>query len=249
MAKRYYEPISGDLTLWKDPSIFVKEDLEADLSVIEEIQALSPEARSLYAQYHTMNTLSYFVDLDSIDISDFDDFLDELRTRLKNLIDFFDYNSTILNLNVKDGAWFTPEAVESVCGEDTGYPATNTIDGNTATYWEHDVNEQHNIIWRIRDYKKRISKIRVRVGSSSRNRLNGLDVYFSSTIDGLTNPSNRFITDAALATPNAWVEIEFDGSSKANGLYMKFADFQSDNPNNYVRIQEVQVWVTTIEYN
>ncbi len=234
MPTRYYEPIAGDLKLWADPATYVRADLEDELAAIEEIMALSDDARIILAGGEA------FLDA-------YDQNLEDMRERVANLVDFFDYSNTVVNLNVKDGAWYTPVAVESFCGEDVGREAIFTIDGQTNTYWEHDVDEQHDIIWQLRDYTKRIAKLQVRVGSSSRNLLTGLDVYIANTIDGLTSTGNRVIENGSLVVPNSWEELSW-GPSKQNGQYIRFADFQSQHPDNYIRIQEIQAWVVTVEY-
>ncbi len=233
MVTRYYEPVADDLKLWADPAVFVRADLEDELAATEEIMALSDDARTLLAGPGGLEA--------------YDESLELNKERLSNLIDFFDYSNTVLNLNVKDGAWFTPVAIESVCGEDTGQEAILTIDGQTNTYWEHDVDEQHNIIWQLRDYTKRIVKLQVRVGGSGRNLLTGLDVHIADNVADLSNVGSRVIENGSLTVPNSWEELTW-GPSKKNGKYIKFADFQSQHANNYVRIQEIQAWVTTVEY-
>ncbi len=235
MGTRYYEPVSGDLKLWSDPATFVRADLEDELAAIEEIMALSDDARAILAGSEGL-------------LAAYDQRLEDIKERLANLIDFFDYSNTPVTLNVKDGAWYTPVAVQSFCGEDIGQEAILTIDGQTNTYWQHDVDEQHNIVWQLRDYTKRIAKLEVRVGGSGRNLLTGLDVYIANTIDGLASTGNRVIEGGSLVVPNSWEELSW-GPSKANGQYIRFADFQSQHANNYVRIQEIRAWVVTVEYD
>ncbi len=237
MAKRFYEPLSGNLILWSDPAEFVKTELEAELVGIEQYQGYDDTIRTILAQCMGFS-----------DLQAFDDDLTTKRTRLKDLIDFYDYSNTTVELNVKDGAWFTPVAVESVCGEEIGHEAILTIDELNNTYWEHTDDEEHEIIWQLRDYTKRIAKLQVRIGSSSRNLLTGLDVYIANTIEGLSNVSNRVIENGSLTVPNSWEELEW-GPSKKNGQYIKFVGFGSQHASNEVRIQEIQVWVTTVEYD
>lgn len=235
MAKRFYEPVSGDLTLWADPRSFVKADLEAevlDLEVIINEDDIVREKLGNCAGYQ--------------DLEDYDDYLNEQWSMKKDQIDFFDYLNTTLELTVKDGKWFTPDSVYSVCGADVGYPADNTIDGDTATYWEHDVNEQHEIIWQLRSYKKRMSKINLRIGSSSRNLLTGLDIYIADNVGGLYSVNNKVASGLSFSVANTWEEIEFPN---ANGKYIRFANFGSSNVDNWVRIQEIEIWVKTVEYD
>jgi len=238
MAKRYYQPLGGDLALWNNPDeVYVRTELEIEVAAIEEIMSLNDVARKLISECEGSPTLEIF------DIE-----LARRRSELKNLIDFFDYDNTQLSFNVKDGKWFTPIAIEDVCGEEVGHEAILTLDGLNNTYWQHDVDEAHQITWQLRDYKKRISKIELRVGSSSRNLLTDLDVYISNTIVGLDNENNRVITGANITTPSAWVEIPFDGASKVNGQYIRFTGFGSQHASNQVRIQEIRAWVVIVDY-
>ena len=57
-------------------------------------------------------------------------------------------------------AWVTPTAIDSKCGEDACCPASNTIDGSLATYWQHNVNHEHWIIFDLGSTKT-VQKVRV----------------------------------------------------------------------------------------
>lgn len=234
MPTRFYEPVAGDLKLWADPDTFVEEDLQAELDELLELQALSEEARDL-------------TNCPELTRDDFDTFILSKIDMLKDILDFFNYDNKPLALNVKDGIWFTPIAIESVCGEEPGQEATLTIDGFNNTYWEDRTDEPHNIIWQLRDYKKRMSKLRVRVGSSSRNLLTGVDIYIADTVGALDNPGRLVVSGLDLVVPNSWEEIDL--GSKWNGRYIRFTGFGSTHASNQVRIQEIQAWVTTVEYN
>ncbi|MCP4878342.1 MAG: hypothetical protein GY896_23050 [Gammaproteobacteria bacterium] len=236
MAKRFYEPVSGDLVLWSDPAQFEKTQLEAELALVEQYQGYDDTVRTIIA------TCSGFDNLQA-----FDDDLTAKRTRLKDLIDFFDYSNTPLALNVKDGAWFTPIAVQGKCGEEVGHEAILTIDGSNTTYWEHAVGEAHQITWQLRDYRKRIGKLQVRIASSDRNLLTGIDIYIADNVDGLDSPGNLIKSGVNLVVPNSWEEIPF--ISKGNGQYIRFTGFGSQHASNEVRIQEIQAWVVTVEYD
>jgi len=43
--------------------------------------------------------------------------------------------------------WTVPTTINSYCGQETSYPASNTKDGSTTTEWRHHVNETHWIIY------------------------------------------------------------------------------------------------------
>lgn len=232
-GKRFYEPQSGDLALWKDPGLYVKVDLEAELAALEELIALSPEARALANG--------------ELDREDWDEWSDQQRTRLKDLIDFFDYENKNLSLNVKDGADFTPVAVESFCGEEVGQEADLTIDGLNNTFWEHREDHVHDIVWQLRDYKKRMESLEVRIGSSVRNLLTGVDIYIADNIPALSQPNRLVASGVDFVVPNSWETVDF--GSKWNGKWIRFANFGSQHASNEIRIQEIKVRVVTVEYD
>lgn len=234
MAQRLYQPVSGDLQLWSDPRLFVKADLQAELTYLEELQALSLEAR----------TLSNCSELTR---EDYDDFILDQIERIKDILDFFDYDTKVVNLTVANGAWFKMEAVESFCGEEVGQEATLSIDDDTGTFWQHNVDHAHEITWRLRTYRKRISKVRVYLGTNARSKLENLDIYAANSIGGLTLPSNLAVTGASVATEDAWNEIEF--TTEQIGRYVRFAGFDSQNTLDQARIREVEAWVETQEYD
>ena len=63
-------------------------------------------------------------------------------------------------------AWVAPTAIHSKCGEDGSDPATNTIDGDLETAWEHTVNHEHWIIFDLGETKT-VQKVRLYCNSSS----------------------------------------------------------------------------------
>lgn len=235
MAVRLYEPkaAGAELQLWADPQRYVKIELEEELSALEELIALSPEARELANG--------------QLDREDWDEFSAAQRARLKNLIDFFDYDTKVVDLTVADGAWFQMEAVEDFCGEEAPRPAVDSIDGDTGTFWQHDQDHAHQITWRLRDYEKRVSKVRVWLGANARSKLNNLDIYVANSVGGLNLPTNLAITGASISTADAWNEIDF--TIEQVGQFVRFTGFGSQNSVDESRIREVEAWVETIEYD
>lgn len=235
MSRRFYEPVSGDLQLFSQAeTIFVEAELQEDLLILNELRALSEETRTELAIQQGKSLEAY------------DETLDLEYERTSDILDFYGYDNTTLNITVKDGTWFTPEAIEDVCGEDAGHEAVLTIDGLNATYWEHDVTEDHQITWRLRDYKKRFPKLRVRVGSGLRTKLTGVDIYVANTVAGLDKPENLVATGVALIGDNVWQEIDLGGDQ--NARYIRFTGFRSQNANDYVRLHEIAVWVITKDW-
>lgn len=233
MAVRLYEPKSAgtELQLWSDPLLHVKADLEQELIYWQEVQELSPEARALVG----------------LDREDFDEQVEAEIERLENLIDFFDYTEKVVNLTVKDGAWFKMEAVEDFCGEETGREAPLSIDDDTGTFWQHEQDHAHQITWRLRDYRKRVSKVRVYLGANARSKLENLDIYVAGSVGGLNLPENLAVSGASISTEDAWNEIDF--TTEQLGRYVRFTGFGSQNSLNESRIREVEAWVETIEYD
>ncbi len=232
MAQRLYQPVSGDLVLWADPETFIQADLEGELSVIEELIALSDAART---------SLAGPGGLEAYDAS-----LDIIRSRLKDILDFFDYPTRIADFDVADGDWFIPVAIEDKCGEESGQEAVNAIDGNTTTFWQHNTDEEHQITFQLRDYSKRASKVRLYRGTNPRSALTNLTIQMANSIGGLSSPSNEAVTGASISVDDAWNEIEF--TTEQIGKFVRLTGFDSLNANNQVRIREIEVWVETQQY-
>jgi Tfp pilus assembly protein PilN len=76
------------------------------------------------------------------------------------------------------GVWTSPSAVHSRCGEEVGHPATAFIDGNTATYWQHNADELH---WIVLDMGSagNIKQIRVWVVGSQASSWDGVGIFVS----------------------------------------------------------------------
>ena len=75
-------------------------------------------------------------------------------------------------------AWTSPAFVSFSCGESAG-AATNFIDGDTGTYWSHNVDESHEIILDMATTRT-IEKVRMYVYSLGASQWTDLDVYVSA---------------------------------------------------------------------
>jgi len=76
-----------------------------------------------------------------------------------------------------DPRWQTPDSVESVCGEEDAYPATNSIDDSLNTFWRHAAAEEHWVIYDLGKFYK-VSDVRVYAnGSQVRNPCQINEVY------------------------------------------------------------------------
>ena len=125
--------------------------------------------------------------------------------------------------------WTTPTAVHSKCGEDGSYPATNTKDDDTGTYWRHSATCLH---WIILDLGQTyaVSKIRLyqTVTAGQRwGKTDGLDVYVS---DDPADFGSAVWTGALNA--EGWQE---SGAFSKNGRYVKLV---SKADSQYQRMYE-----------
>ena len=146
------------------------------------------------------------------------------------------------NISKVDGidmgqVWGTPSAIHSKCGEDAPHLASYTIDGDTATWWNHLVEHEHWIIFDLGSTMN-IDKIRIYGAPANTFILCGVSaVYINDTADesggskgsgsigdgwneiDVTNTSGRYIK----------LKLEaYDGSDICNNLDLltHFHEFQ-----------------------
>jgi len=173
-------------------------------------------------------------------------FTDDSNFRLYDPFDTMSGQKTgALNVTVVQRTnWVTPTAVCDKCGEDSSsHPASNTIDGNTGTYWRHSSTDNH---WIIFDMGKmaNISKIRIYQGSTASQRwgqANGVEVYVSNDTSTWVSVWNGTL-DAS-----GWQE---SAAFSAQARYVKLC---SRSTSSSQRLYEVNVQInekqTTIEFN
>lgn len=237
MPKRFYEPKAAgtELQLYIDPQAFVKTDDEAALVAVQELLALDTLSEGAKAELQLTD--------ERFDL--WRDQEDEILDRL----DYYDYADRAENLTVRDGAWFTPDAVESSCGETGGNVETQSIDGDNGTWWRHAVDERHSIIYELRDHSKKVSKIRFRYGASesATERLTNLDVHAAKAVANIDEPESILETGIAITWPtgqgDVWVEHTL-AAKKNKARFIKLV-FDSDHAQNTMRIREFAVWVET----
>lgn len=240
MAKRFYSEVTAgsDLGVFDDPGIYNKTQDIADLAIVTEQQALANSIRTLLAVCNLQT------------LAEYDEMLSDLFDELSERIDYYDYNTTVKNTTVMTGAWFSPTEIQSVLGEDLGNEATKSIDGNNTTFWRDSTNHQHVIIFKLRDYPKKISKIRFRYGAgeSARERLNNMDVHASKGIANIDNAENILETGINISWPVAagevWVEHTL-ATKKNRARFVKLVIDDTDNGQNQAQIREFEVWVET----
>lgn len=237
-VRRYTRNVAGEeLGLLDDPTQFIRVDDVAALADVVAIQAADDLVRAELA-FCKGSTLE-----------DYDAFLEELFDRLSDRIDYYTYDTAVQNTTYYEGAWFSPDSIESVLGEDVGNEADKSIDGNTVTFFRDSQNHQHEIIFQLRDYPKKISKIRFfyGIGESARERLNNMDVHAAAGIGNIDNPENILETGINIAWPtpgDVWVEHTL-AQKKARARYIKLVIDDTDNGNNHAQIREFEVWVET----
>lgn len=129
--------------------------------------------------------------------------------------------------------WKTADKIYDKCGETAGYPATNTIDGDTGNIWIHMAACYHWITFDLgATMKVTKTKIYSSVGTMFIwGQAEGLRVYVSDDPEDFGDP----VWEGVLENKTGWQESgEFDKDgryvkleSKANGQYQMMCEFQA----------------------
>lgn len=241
MAKRWYIPNgpSTELEVVIDPELFTLAGDNVLLTDNLEIQGLSDDLRLHIGSCLGFNSLA---DYDTALVNEEDDIRDRL--------DYYSYGTRVESPTVADGSWFSPIAVESFCAEDVTNVAARSIDEMNNTFWRDSTNHQHTIVYELRAYPKKISKIRFRYGAgeSARERLNNMDVHASRGIGNIDNAENILETGINISWPVAagevWVEHTL-ASKKNKARFVKLVVDDTDNGSNQLQIREFEVFVET----
>ena len=123
--------------------------------------------------------------------------------------------SKVDGIDISVGAWVAPTAIHSKCGEDAAYPASNTIDGNLSTKWEHSVGHEHWIIFDIGSTKT-VQKIRLYcIGGGRFSPCEVTAVYINDTADESGGSKGSL---GAILSGTHWNEIDVTDTS---GRYIK----------------------------
>lgn len=241
---QFWEPkvSNTELLIRRDLSTFKKVDDDARKAVIDDYQALS-----------TLTRTSLAGELGFADLAAFDDALRDEEWEILDRLDYYStYDTRTENLTVADGAWFTPIAVESFCGETSTNVVGNSIDGVNTTFWRHAQNHQHSVIYELRAYPKKISKIRFRYNSTepANERLNNMDVHAARAVVNIDDANNILETGINITWPtgagSVWVEHTLAKKSP-RARYVKLVIDDTDNVSNTLQIREFAVWVETKE--
>lgn len=237
MAKRFYEPkVAGtELQLYIDPQVFTEVEDTAALVAVRELLALDTLTDEAKAELQlTEERFDLWRDQE-----------DEVADRL----DYYNYGDRVENITVRDGAWFSPDSVESFCGESGANVVGNSIDGVNTTFWRHAVDERHSVIYKLRDHSKKISKVRFRYNSTEpiTERLSNLDVHAAKALANIDEPENILETGINITWPigqgSIWVEHVL-ALKKNKARYVKLL-FDSAHASNTSQVREFEVWVET----
>lgn len=248
MAKIYWQLAGGGtlLRVYQDPEEAEQADVSGRLLIMQEIRGLSDGTRTLWAQVGVPQIgIGVFPSL-----QDFDDLLDTEIDRLSDILDYYDYDARDETLVVRDGAWFTPVAVESVTDENSGEEAVKAIDGDFTQWWQSDAAGERKIVFRIRDYNKRLTGLRLRTtAGDERTWLRAATISVSGAIGAIDDPDR-------IASSN--VDFDYDGdawmehtlASPMTGKYLQIAVSTSAFSNSdQVRIREIEVRVGTLGHD
>lgn len=254
MAKLFYQlGGAGVLNVYDDPQVLQQTDLEDQRDALVEIQGLSDELRGFLAQggIPGLGIPGGFPDLATFDAA-----VDDDVDRLKDILEYFNYESGSANLTVRTGDWFTPEAVEVPLPDFTGVgfepdKAIDVIGGDPddpdhSTWWQSEINGTREIIFRIRDFPKKIEGIRLRVSNSGegRSQLQNVTIKAAGSIANLDNVGNTFATDVDFTWAGSnWIEHTF-ASAAFSKRYIKLEVATSLHSNtDHVRIRSIQARV------
>lgn len=240
MAKLRYTKTVGttEMGLFNDPTAFTSAGDTAELADITAIQTSVDTVREI------VGACNGFVVL-----ADYDAFLEDKEFELRDRLDYYNYDIEAINVDEREGAWFSPDSVEAFGSEDPGFPATNTIDGDNSTQWRHEIIETHTFTWKLRDYPKKITKMRLRYGAGEniRERLTNITIRAAKNLNNIDETNNIIATGVNPTWPigagNTWFEIDWP-VNKNRGRYIKL-EFETEHGNNHARIREIEFRVET----
>ena len=111
--------------------------------------------------------------------------------------------------------WTSPTAIHSKCGEDGSWPASNAIDGNLTTRWDHSVAHEHWIIFDLGSTKT-VQKVRLYVTGGARGGICEVTaVYINDTADESGGSKGSL---GSIISGDNWNEIDVTDTS---GRYIK----------------------------
>ncbi|MEM3579865.1 MAG: discoidin domain-containing protein [Candidatus Bathyarchaeia archaeon] len=150
-------------------------------------------------------------------------------------------NTGILNVTTT-GRWLTPSSVHSSCGYSGSNTADRSIDGRTSTYWQHNAQCYH---WIVYDLGSSMTVSRIRIFQPSGSTYDwggaaGIEVYVSN------NPSSwGSAVWSGTVAGDSWVH---SGAFQAQGRYVKLVSKSNSADQRLYELQvEVQPFQNAIE--
>ena len=251
MAKQFYQLVAGTpdtIVVWDDPQNLTDQaTLQAQVDALTPFQSLSDGARTLLAQGGVPGAgiPGGFPDLQS-----FDDFLNDEIERIQDIIDYYGYSAKQETIaNVRDGADYTPIAIESFSAETVGFEAANSIDGDNGTGWQPGA-QPASITYRVRDHRKNIEAIKLWIPNNTlRTYLQGLTVRAAQSLSQIDDPGNIVVNSVNLAhTPGQALQtVTFDFKKRAR--YVKLDIDGSAHAQNEIEIRTFLARVTTFGHD
>lgn len=255
MANLYYDPINGgvDLQVWKDPQVVTRESLEDERDALLNIQGLSDELREIIAANGLSSIgLPSFIGVPE-PLTSFDQYIEDELDRLRDVLDYFEYESGQADFSIRTGDWFLPEAVESFTDDNGSDVVTNAIDAanggdpdpndpENSTFWQSEISGTRQITFRLRDYSKRVEGIRLRTNNGdTRSQLQDLTVRASNALGMIDDPGNIMVSGVNVNDARGWFEINFT-KHKCRYIKIEAATSNFGTP-DVLRIRSMQVRV------
>jgi uncharacterized repeat protein (TIGR02543 family) len=152
---------------------------------------------------------------------------------------------TLTETNVAGTAsWTTPDSVNSKCGDESSHRATSAIDGNYGTYWRHDHEDAH---WIVFDMGQSVTVTQVRIYQDNDN-----DHRWPSE-------SGHYVDVYVSDSPTSWGSVDLDnwdanngggwqtsGTFSATGRYV-ILQMNSGHDEDHARMYEFQAYVAPPE--
>lgn len=131
------------------------------------------------------------------------------------------------------GGWTASPAVNSYCGQETSYPASNSRDNNTGTEWKHLTNELH---WIVYDFGSSIPVGGVKIYFGGLGSGWSVSVYIS---DNLADFGAKVIDGWGISGAANWYS---QGFVPKTGRYMKVTIDPNTSDNSMSDFREIQYY-------
>lgn len=223
----FYELVdSSTIRLWERRRTFDKTYLEGKSVEYAGFLALSDSAKwELIVENPHIDTLEQFNSL-----------YEGKKQEVDEIISYWDYNVSSTSFDRITGNYVTPLAVNDKCGEDATNVAINSINGNSADYWQHDVNEAHWIVYDLGMSLANIVGIGIVLGPSDGDefKLQNVNVYVS---DDLNDWGDAVGSNLSFQVVNSW---NSESLTPKKGRYVKVENINTLDTNNYLKVREVR---------